>query len=914
MNNRKEIMIIYIEEFETFLKVKKLLNKQFYLDQESIIESIKLTEERYRESIDDIALSEKERKTIVDKIESLYNIYQEEGYAILGSYDHDFDWYKKFLISKDHDEYYWERYKKHLKNDKYISGKVLDVLENKTLKSIMSYLGNPKDDGLFSIRGLVMGDIQSGKTSNYVGLITKAVDAGYKVVFVLTGTIESLRKQTQQRIEEGFIGFDSTSGVDVGVGRGEKTPKAFTSRGKDFTSGNDQNTTYKISDYSTEPIIFIVKKNVSVLRKMFSALKRINTTNKYEKINYSMLMIDDEADNASINTNEKNEDPTQTNKYIRDILSLFTRTSYVGFTATPFANVFINYDSNDEMLENDLFPRDFIYALNPPSNYCGPEKYFFKKNDNVKYITDDDQEIFPISHNKEWEGDYLYESVYHSINTFLVSNAIRDIRDSNHKTHRSMLINISRFKKVHGKVKNIVEGYLSTVKMTVKQTHKLDKEYSLTNKIISSLKKSYEDEYKKIRDDNGQITWDKIFEKLYDSIKDIKVVVINSSRNSEKLNYENYIRDGLRVIAIGGLALSRGLTLEGLCVSYFYRQTSTFDVLMQMGRWFGYREGYEDLCRIYLTEQTEDYYKEIYRGMEELKNDIKTMCDQGKRPEEYGVRVRNASIKLRITAPNKMRNTKNKIVRQSFYGNIFETPYLHRDLTIIEQNIEETMSFLENIDALQKDKKIRHPYFRGINKNLIINYLQNLRIHEANESFDIKQLISFLSRKDEELDLFDVLVIGGASKLYFNFDALDIHINLIERKFDIKRNEVIRINRDKAHLWGRSDAIYGLSEEEIDKNGINKNKSKAQEYLIEGRNPLLIIYFIDLKSEKPESIENIKLINEINQKEYNFVIGFAIGFPNKGGEASIPILYTVNNTVNYYDKNHGEDIGDKDYE
>lgn len=383
--NRNQIFEIYLDDFSSFKKAKELKNPNFIATDEVINESLQQTKSRFVKEIPNIILNEEEKQFVINKIKSIYSIYQEEGDVILGDYEHDYDWYKNFLESDDCQTYHWDRYKNHLTVAKHFPKEVIKVLEEKTLFSLMSYLGNPKDDSAFSVRGLVVGDVQSGKTSNYLGLVTKAADAGYKVIFILTGTIESLRKQTQQRVEEGFIGWDSFNGVAVGVGRGDPTPKAFTSRGKDFVGTDNQNTTYKLSNYSTEPMIFVLKKNVSVLKKVYSSLRNINTTASQTKINYPALVIDDEADNASINTNKPDNDPTKINKYIRSLLSLFTRSSYVGFTATPFANVFISYDKEDEMLKDDLFPRDFIYALKSPSNYCGPKKYFVDKNDYLDY-------------------------------------------------------------------------------------------------------------------------------------------------------------------------------------------------------------------------------------------------------------------------------------------------------------------------------------------------------------------------------------------------------------------------------------------------------------------------------------------------------------------------------------------------
>lgn len=423
MIDKKELISTYLQQFGSHYQISRLLNPTLRIDDEFISHFFEQVVDQYGETF---AITEEEKTEIERKIKSQYCIFQDEGAALVGDYEHDFMWYANLQAQEDYDEYYWPRYKAHLEN-KNFSPAGIDTLENKTLPKLMSYIGNPNEDSPFSIRGLVVGDVQSGKTSNYLGLITKAADAGYKVIFLLTGTIESLRRQTQKRVEEGFIGYDSVNAEDVGVGRGSRTPKAFTSRNNDFTGKNDQNTTYKINDNASEPMIFVIKKNVSVLKKLYASLKNINTSSAVSQITVPMIMIDDEADNASINTNKKDEDPTKINNYIRKILTLFARNTYVGFTATPFANVFISYDTQDEMLADDLFPRHFIYSLESPSNYCGAQKYFFESNSNVRFINDYDDKVFPLRHKKEWDGDKLFPSFYHSINVFLLANAIRDI-------------------------------------------------------------------------------------------------------------------------------------------------------------------------------------------------------------------------------------------------------------------------------------------------------------------------------------------------------------------------------------------------------------------------------------------------------------------------------------------------------
>lgn len=917
MNNRESIYELYVNQYNYMLGIEKIKDANYKPQESEVASWVNIIEEELKKNIPNAILTEEEKNHVINRIKSIVSTFQSEGDALLGDSDHDYQWYDNYL-NNTKEQYYWHRYKNYLATQSKWAPDVLDKLENDTLKKIMSYVGNPNDiEHSFSVRGLVVGDVQSGKTSNYIGLITKAADAGYKVIIVLTGTIESLRRQTQERIEEGFVGYDSTNAKYVGVGDGKKMPKVFTSRLKDFVAGDDQNTNIKIENYPSEPMLFVLKKNVSVLRKLYTSLKKINTKHDKEKINTSLILIDDEADNASINTNKPDNDYTKINDYIRKILNLFTRNSYVGFTATPFANVFIGYSSDDEMLKDDLFPRDFIYSLKAPSNYCGARTYFFEKNNNVRYIEDNDEIIFPMKHKKDWSGDKLFKSVYEAINTFLIANAIRDLRDVNKNihTHRSMLINMSRFTNVQEVIKDIVSEYYSNVKRAIKQTHKLDINEALSNNYIKSLKETFDKEYSEIVINGELINWNDVMKVLCEAIKDIKIVVVNSSRKSEKLDYEKYETMGLRVIAIGGLALSRGLTLEGLCVSYFYRSTATFDVLMQMGRWFGYRKGYEDLCKIFITQESANYYKYICESIEELRKDIKEMSIKNKKPEDYGIRVRNDSVDLGITAPNKSRNTIQRIYRKSFNGHIFETSYLNANLSENESNVENTLEFLKNITLTQKDETVHHPYFRNVSKNNVIQLLNKLNIKE-NDYFDKKQILAYLKNEKSELDKFDVLIMGGSKKgtKYFEYSPLKINIPLVLRQFDLPDEDEsrIRMSRQRTRLGGSNDTKYGLNTSQIP-TGANK----ASDYLVKGRNPLLIIYFVYPDNNNVDAAERFagvstkerenEYVARVNASKYKYLVGFAIGFAKTDDGEGEDISYTVNKTVNYYDKNHDEE-------
>lgn len=306
-----------------------------------------------------------------------------------------------------------------------------------------------------------------------------------------------------------------------------------------------------------------------------------------------LLMIDDEADHASINTNDEDKNPTAINARIREILNLFNRKCYLAYTATPFANIFIDPDSQNEMLEDDLFPRDFIISLDPPSNYVGSEK-IFSSGDNteldiVRNINDMDQ-LLPLKHKKDYVMPALSKSLQQAVCSHIISKAIRIYRGQNSK-HHSMLVHLSRYKDVQKSVHSLLLQYKQDLENNIRYNYKYSEDKALLNSYIKEIYDVWESDFKQHYSD-----WHQVQEKLLESIASMQVLLINGD-SDDNLNYSDY-KDGLNVIAVGGDRLARGLTLEGLATSYFYRSTSMYDTLMQMGRWFGYRDGFADICRL----------------------------------------------------------------------------------------------------------------------------------------------------------------------------------------------------------------------------------------------------------------------------------------------------------------------------
>ncbi|MBP5709047.1 MAG: DEAD/DEAH box helicase family protein, partial [Bacteroidales bacterium] len=342
-----------------------------------------------------IPCDEDDKKALFTDIEYAESITHKLGDCIFDYYEQK-KWYFNETVE---DSYFWDRYYRYLKSHTSIDDKSIELLNNKTLPDIMNCLLNPKEDSKAKRlkRGLIIGDVQSGKTATYSGLICKAADAGYKVVILLAGITESLRQQTQERIDEGIVGFTirkvtkiEVSGT-VGVGEDNKQRRAssFTSCIKDFVKGSHLIST-SLSEHNSL-VLFVVKKNVSVLTKLHDWLRDQNMDVVTQSINHPMLLIDDEADNASVNTKKDDTDPTKTNAIIRKICNLFQTANYVGFTATPFANVFIDPDSVDSMKNADLFHEHFIYTLPTPSTYIGADKIFYEDKEyykNLRFITD----------------------------------------------------------------------------------------------------------------------------------------------------------------------------------------------------------------------------------------------------------------------------------------------------------------------------------------------------------------------------------------------------------------------------------------------------------------------------------------------------------------------------------------------
>lgn len=810
---------------------------------------------------------------------------------------------------------YFHRYKLYLSNEGF-AHPVIDNIES-TCEKILSFCANPKTlSQIDKKRGLVVGDVQSGKTASYLGLINMAFDYGYKIVVLLAGTTNSLRVQTQKRTDKGVIGAKSdTIGnaieyIGVGFSPKEHYAVPFTNQSNDFAKFMQKNLNAAISDFN-KPVVLVVKKNKSILE---SVSKRLQSTLLEKGVDSkSILIIDDEADNASINTSNP-EKPTAINKCITTIFNKFPIATYVGYTATPFANVFIDpsYDTEGNL---NLFPADFIVQLNSPSIYFGGRKVF-PKGDYLprclRKIDENEAYFLPVIHDKYVEFTNLPDSLKEAIHSFLINCVVRTIRGDRLK-HRSMMINITRFNDVQTRIWERVSSYIEKLRCEIEQLSCEDVSSFTANQDMKAIYDLYTSDifYEPIIHGNSEegisgITWSEIQSGLYDEIKQFQTVIINSRNGTmnliegagtkKRFDYEEFDEEGARVIAIGGMVLSRGLTLEGLMTSYYSRNAAAYDTLLQMCRWFGYRPRYEDLCRVYISQDNIERFDAVLDAVEDLKQQFSEMERQNKKPKEFGLMVRESpdtlDTTLLITQRNKCKGTETIEIRLNYGGVYADTSKL-----VAESNLHNYRSFEKIRSKLPFNWDHDHYIAHEVTKFDIADLIRNLKIPYVNKRFDTEGLSEYIENSTV-FPTWDVVIAKGKSKTIKNCFGID-GLNAAERLFTVKNNMYIAIgstnnrvldpNDFNCGLWLDKDEIKRYLEDKdrlYPKNAPHKNMT-AKDYLKKRDIPILVVYPLDLKAEGNKDKQQIKDL--LGDKP---LLAFAIGFPNKESEERL--VYRAN--------------------
>lgn len=707
----------------------------------------------YNYVIDNSSFIEKDdnfKSEILEKIKELVTVVMVEVKVFEENYNPWLEDEKTLINWKHRDNYY-----KYLLLKKGWSNSVVQGSIDRTTDIILDHMANPRKNTKFSKKGLVIGDIQSGKTANYTGLINKAIDVGYKVIIVLAGQQNDLRSQTQERLDKEVLGYETnknssliSSGEKIGIG----TLDFFTVDVDSLTSrGNSGDFKKKqgISRYGLDkpPVLAVVKKNTTVLKNLYEDFNQeINLKNG--KLDVPVLIVDDEVDQASVNTKrDPEEDPTVINRHIRNIINLCDKVSYVGYTATPYANVLINYNNDHDIYGNDLFPKDFIVLLPTPKGYCGVDEFFGSKDEDntydlVQLIDDYDQlvdfelqdNIFKLKSSNEITN--LSDSLKDAIDDYLVASAIRRSREGN--VHNGMMIHLAAYKKPATSLTELMTTYVDDLKIEFR----FDKE-----DLLERLRNVYLTRFKPISEKRGKTdSWENIKKELDSVFELLKVKLLNGD-SKDIIDYS--LSNQTQIIAIGGNKLSRGITIEGLMTSYYLRDSRAYDTTLQMGRWFGHKEKYLDLCRIYTQQDLINNFIHIMDATKLLRSEVTEMNDRNLTPKEFGLKIMSHSTML-PTARNKMYSAHKILV--SYSGTRQETT--HFNISKKESNFKITSDFVESLQIarLAQDKYVKSDnvevnVFRDCPSYMVKKYFTEF--YDTNDG-KIKSWINYLDTLNPE--------------------------------------------------------------------------------------------------------------------------------------------------------------------
>lgn len=1008
----------------SYVELIKTLTKTALKKHESVVET---TFDNIKEDIlskmdyiypDDFQVLTAEEKegiytTAVREYKSVYPIDLDDSESIVKS-NHPF-WLtedrKKAIDALQ--ENYLKRYLTYL-GGRGRSEKVIESIRTSS-ENIMGKLGDPMSSVPFYCKGMVVGSVQSGKTGNFNAVINRAVDSGYKLIIVLSGIMEDLRVQTQERVEEEVIGYGIIDKKNPrkgakGVGLISKfediqltTPTSYQS---DFKK------TLKEADFPlNRRNILICKKNSGVLKNLLLWLNEHLDEGK-DKHNIPLLIVDDESDNASLNNLGKKgiEEASKINGHIRAILALFTRKSYLGYTATPFANVLADRNKlgvkkwiisdriNGESVEKEfalvdnIYPDDFIELLKNPTNYIGAKQLFETVYDDearklpivetiydyttyfpervvgdvgsARPATADDTENGVKTRAAKKEDLFpqqLPQSLKDSVGCFILSIALRYSRQgamvgtSLFNPHHTMLVHVSRFITWQNKTKDLIQSFLDELDESVTSDNPNSKSSiygyfeRLWNRyyayIVENIKLHLSDEFK----DEFLIpkTFSNLKPLLGESIKGINVLAVNSDTGDKLIYEKDQYGKGAKYIAVGGNRLSRGFTLEGLTINYFLRNTNFSDTLLQMGRWFGYRPGYLDCCKIFTTSDAVAKFDSTTRAIEELEIEFNKMSREGKQPKDYELRVRKHPGTLKITRPSILENTKE--VKWSYQDQLVQTTKFNVSKA---SEIEKSWLAFKEFFKEKKSDKVADCLLYRTDIGGIIDFLK-LPNNYADCELELNSVIKFIELCKEKHFLQNwtiAIKLKGASQKYLTAvetgfaeqveltlrsgpkakEGNRYYSDFVNKGIFAAGNasaNIVTSGKDFSLLLDqkqKEDALFKFRNEKTDaylkkKEGITVEEAREKAKKLNpperiyreemsDQDGLLVVYLMDMDSvyndENNQEVQDLYSKRGFSKDDKIPLIGIAIGFPK--------ISPDPGGTYAKGDYKASEDLGDED--
>lgn len=696
-------------------------------------------------------------------------------------------WWDSFRKTEPRKLEYWTRYYNYMRGKPGWSIKAVDDIDDSTDK-VMNALANPKAGIEIERMGMVFGHVQSGKTAHYIGLINKAYDAGYQFIIILTGIHNSLRSQTQSRIDEEVLGYETSTEsmlrggfarnqIGVGIGHANEIHGTLL---QTLTSRDEKGDVSKktLNNFMNPPYVIVTKKVASVLRNVIkyfekSPLAQVEKGRKIIPCAFPALIIDDEADQASINTKDMRDesgeyltecDPSTVNGLIRTLLRTFRCRSYVGYTATPYANIFIDPHTPDNPYGSDLFPRDFIFRAPRSALYVGAREFFGLAGDETA-------PVMPLYRHITTGGGYLGkgtkaddpvgpipEDMKRAIRYFMVSTALRNCRGQVNKPN-TMLIHIVRYVSQQNQVKKKVKAYYEDLENMIRYGDSATKEElkSIWEKDFLPTTEEMRMKFRKYVDGCTDVTWETLWKEIVRIAvkKEIKPYSING-KSKDSLIYKEHEGQPFNVIVIGGDKLSRGLTLEGLTVSYFTRSSSTYDTLMQMGRWFGYRPGYLDACRLFTTKELYGYFSHISMATEDLSEQFEYMDEVDQTPKDFGLRVATHPDLL-ITSRNKLR-TGEEVVRD-FSCKLSQTRVFDVDGDTYDRNFDEVEALIRSLGnpvskteyeaELGRPRPAEHYFWMHVSGQLVASFFRGYETSKNASRANSKYMADYIQEMNK---------------------------------------------------------------------------------------------------------------------------------------------------------------------
>lgn len=763
----------------------------------------------------------------------------------------------KWYFGPKPSDLHWPRLRDYLLNVKeWPEGDVESI--NQASNEIVSLLENPSTRQ-FSCRGLVLGHVQSGKTANMTAVMAKALDAGYDTVIVLAGLTNKLRFQTQLRLYNDLVRRNQLNWQVLTPNEVDRDFRAPPQGG--FLSHSDK------------AQLAVIKKNVSPLRELKKAVDR---TLPIVLEGLRVLVIDDECDQASVNAARGELEMTSINQHIRELLSILPAVTYVGYTATPFANVLIDPYRADGQDLDDLYPRDFITALPRADSYFGTEKLFGRTPadpddpspeeeglDMIRDVTEEEENLLqpPSMKDRAAFEPSTTESLETAILYFLACCAARHARGDGDK-HMTMLVHTSAYVSAHEKVAALIQGWVEVNNAAILDRH---------SELGRRLGAIWGDEQGRLPSNitrAEKVSVDRVHEYLPAVLGALEFPIENGS-SDDRIDYTG---EAKTYIVVGGSILARGLTLEGLMVSYFLRTASQYDTLLQMGRWFGYRRGYEDLPRIWIPTQLKLRFRSLALVEQEIRDDIEQYRRQDLTPMEMAVRIR-AIPGMAITAANKMRAARQCAV--SYWGTHRQTfRFEHTDEELMRRNWAAGAELVSRADNLRlrdpEADKIGKKLWRRVPKSSIRRFIETYQVQKDHEDLRPQLLGSFLDKDDPRLSEWDVGVVesgrGAVSAEPLGTPGI---VRMVNRA---RLTDVNGVSADIKALMSRRDLAFDCHDVAVGTDGWDDLKDRRLEVL--GQIPLLLLYPIDRAStpQRP-SKERVPLGASFD------VLGFGIVFP-----------------------------------